>query len=90
MNKYSKSLNTSQTRALLLERLNFKYPNNTTEVEEDNTLIVRLPSTTVDTEFIISLYDDHGVVGCNGLDNESIDLVRELQGEVDDIYLHYV
>ena len=90
MNMYSKSLNTSQTQALLLERLNFKYPNNTTEVEEDNTLIVRLPSTTVDTEFIISLYDDHGVVGCNGLDNESIDLVRELQGEVDDIYLHYV
>ena len=87
---YSKSLNTSQTRALLLERLNFKYPNNTTEVEEDNTLIVRLPSTTVDTEFIISLYDDHGVVGCNGLDNESIGLVRQLQGEVDDIYLHYV
>lgn len=90
MNMYSKSLNTSQTRALLLERLNFKYPNNTTEVEEDNTLIVRLPSTTVDTEFIISLYGDHGVVGCNGLDNESIGLVRQLQGEVDDIYLHYV
>ena len=87
---YSKSLNTSQTRALLLERLNFKYPNNTTEVEEDNTLIVRLPSTTVDTEFIISLYDDDGMVRCNGLDDESMGLVRELQGEVDDIYLHYV
>lgn len=87
---YSKSLNTSQTRALLLERLNFKYPNNTTEVEEDNTLIVRLPSTTVDTEFIISLYDDDGMVRCNGLDDESLGLVRELQGEVDDIYLHYV
>lgn len=90
MNMYSKSLNTSQTRALLLERLNFKYPNNTTEVEEDNTLIVRLPSTTVDTEFIISLYDDDGMVRCNGLDDESMGLVRELQGEVDDIYLHYV
>lgn len=90
MNMYSKSLNTSQTRALLLERLNFKYPNNTTEVEEDNTLIVRLPSTTVDTEFIISLYDDDGMVRCNGLDDESLGLVRELQGEVDDIYLHYV
>lgn len=87
---YSKSLNTSQTQALLLERLNFRYSNLITEVEEDNTLIVRLPSTTVDTEFIISLYDDHGVVGCNGLDNESIGLVRQLQGEVDDIYLHYV
>ena len=90
MNMYSKSLNTSQTQALLLERLNFRYSNLITEVEEDNTLIVRLPSTTVDTEFIISLYDDHGVVGCNGLDNESIGLVRQLQGEVDDIYLHYV
>lgn len=90
MNMYSKSLNTSQTQALLLERLNFRYSNLITEVEEDNTLIVRLPSTTVDTEFIISLYDDHGVVGCNGLDNESMGLVRQLQGEVDDIYLHYV
>lgn len=90
MNVYSKSSNISQTRALLLERLNFRYPNNTTEVEEDNTLIVRLPSTMLDTEFIISLYDDYGVVGCNGLDNESMGLVRELQGEVDDIYLHYV
>ena len=90
MNMYSKSSNISQTRALLLERLNFKYPNNTTEVEEDDTLIIRLPSTTLDTEFVISLYDDNGVVGCNGLDNQSIDLVRELQGEVDDIYLHYV
>ena len=87
---YSKSSNISQTRALLLERLNFKYPNNTTEVEEDNTLIVRLPSTTVDTEFVISLYEDYGIVECNGLDNESMGLVRELQGEVDDIYLHYV
>ena len=90
MNMYSKSSNISQTQALLLERLNFKYPNNTTEVEEDNTLIVRLPSTTLDTEFVISLYKDYGIVGCNGLDNESIGLVRELQVEVDDIYLHYV
>ena len=87
---YSKSSNISQTQALLLERLNFKYPSNTTEVEEDNTLIVRLPSTTLDTEFVISLYEDYGIVGCNGLDNESIGLVRELQVEVDDIYLHYV
>ena len=87
---YSKSSNISQTRALLLERLNFKYPNNTTEVEEDSTIILRLPSTTVDTEFIISLYDDYGTVGCNGLDSESMGLVRELQVEVDDIYLHYV
>ena len=87
---YSKSFNISQTRALLLERLNFKYPNNTTEVEEDNTIILRLPSTTLDTEFVISLYKDYGIVGCNGLDNESIGLVRELQVEVDDIYLHYV
>ena len=87
---YSKSSNIPQTQALLLERLNFKYPNNTTEVEEDNTLIVRLPSTTVDTEFVISLYEDYGIVGCNGLDNESVGLVRQLQVEVDDIYLHYV
>ena len=90
MNMYSKSSDTSQTRALLLERLNFRYPNNTTEVEEDNTIIVRLPSATVDTEFVISLYEDYGIVGCNGLDNESMGLVRELQVEVDDIYLHYV
>ena len=90
MNMYSKSSNISQTQALLLERLNFKNPNNPTEVAEDNTLIVRLPSTTLDTEFVISLYEDYGIVGCNGLDNESIGLVRELQVEVDDIYLHYV
>ena len=87
---YSKSSNIPQTQALLLERLNFKYPNNTTEVEEDNTLIVRLPSATLDTEFVISLYEDYGIVGCNGLDNESVGLVRQLQVEVDDIYLHYV
>ena len=87
---YSKSSNISQTRALLLERLNFKYPNNTTEVEEDSTIILRLPSATVGTEFIISLMEDHGIVGCNGLDNESVGLVRQLQVEVDDIYLHYV
>ena len=35
---YSKSLSISQTRALLLDRLNFKYPNLITEVENNDTM----------------------------------------------------
>ena len=87
---YSKSLSISQTRALLLDRLNFKYPNLITEVENNDTILVRLPSTSVDVEFTLSLFNDYGMAECNGLDDESIKLLRELQGEVDDIYLHYV
>ena len=87
---YSKSLSISQTRALLLDRLNFKYPNLIIEVENNDTILVRLPSTSIDVEFTLSLFNDYGMAECNGLDDESISLLRELQGEVDDIYLHYV
>ena len=102
MERYSKSSDIIQTRALLLERLNHLYPYRRTLVEdshaypysisdyESNDLHFRTDIDGTQIDLTISLYDTLGVVTSGGYDDLHNKVVLDIQKEVDNIYLNYV
>ena len=89
MESYSKSSDITQTRALLLERLSVKYPYSVTDSVEYTTFFrTDIEGTQVDIQ--IDLYGTVGVVQAGYYDETTDRVVKDIQKEVDDIYLHYV
>jgi hypothetical protein len=89
MESYSKSSDITQTRALLLERLLPKYPYSVHDTV-NNDIHFRTDVDGQQVELIISLYSTLGVVQADGYDELTDRVGKEIQKEVDDIYLHYV
>ena len=89
MERYSKSSDITQTRALLLERLSVKYPYSVSD-NQDNELYFRTDIEGTQVDLTISLYGTVGVVTSGGYDDLPNKVVLDIQKEVDDIYLHYV
>lgn len=89
MERYSKSSDITQTRALLLERLSVKYPYSVSD-NQDNELYFRTDIEGQQIDLTISLYGTVGVVTSGGYDDLHNKVVLDIQKEVDDIYLHYV
>ena len=89
MNTYSKSSDITQTRALLLERLNHLYPYSVSD-SEGNDLYFRTDIEGTQIDLIISLYGTVGVVTSGGYDDLHNRVVLDIQKEVDDIYKSYV
>ena len=89
MERYSKSSDITQTRALLLERLSVKYPYSVSD-NQDNELYFRTDIQGQQIDLTISLYGTVGVVTSGGYDDLHNKVVLDIQKEVDDIYLHYV
>jgi len=89
MNTYSKSSDITQTRALLLERLNHLYPYSVSDTE-GNDLYFRTDIEGTQIDLIISLYGTVGVVTSGGYDDLHNRVVLDIQKEVDDIYKSYV
>ena len=89
MESYSKSSDITQTRALLLERLLPKYPHSVHDTV-NNDIHFRTDVDGQQVDLIISLYGTVGVVQYEGYDELTDTIGKEIQKEVDDIYLHYV
>ena len=89
MNSYSKSSDITQTRALLLERLNHLYPYSVSD-SEGNDLYFRTDIEGTQIDLTISLYGTVGVVTSGGYDDLHNRVVLDIQKEVDDIYKSYV
>lgn len=89
MESYSKSSDITQTRALLLERLLPKYPYSVHDTV-NNEIYFRTDVDGQQIDLIISLYGTVGVVQAEGYDELTDRVGKEIQKEVDDIYLHYV
>ena len=89
MNSYSKSSDITQTRALLLERLNHLYPHSVSD-NEGNDLYFRTDIDGTQIDLTISLYGTVGVVTSGGYDDLHNRVVLDIQKEVDDIYKSYV
>ena len=89
MESYSKSSDITQTRALLLERLLPKYPYSVHDTV-NNKIYFRTDVDGQQIDLIISLYGTVGVVQAEGYDELTDRVGKEIQKEVDDIYLHYV
>ena len=89
MESYSKSSDITQTRALLLERLLPKYPYSVHDTV-NNDIHFRTDIDGKQVDLIISLYGTVGVVQYEGYDELTDTVGKEIQKEVDDIYLHYV
>ena len=89
MERYSKSSDITQTRALLLERLNVKYPYSVSD-NQDNELNFRNDIEGTQIDLTISLYGTVGVVTSGGYDDLHNKVVMDIQKEVDEIYLNYV
>ena len=89
MERYSKSSDIIQTRALLLERLNHLYPYSVSDYES-NDLHFRTDIEGTQIDLTISLYDTLGVVTSGGYDDLHNKVVLDIQKEVDNIYLNYV
>ena len=89
MNSYSKSSDITQTRALLLERLNHLYPYSVSDTE-GNDLYFRTDIEGTQIDLTISLYSTVGVVTSGGYDDLHNRVVLDIQKEVDDIYKSYV
>ena len=89
MERYSKSSDIIQTRALLLERLNHLYPYSIPDYES-NDLHFRTDIDGTQIDLTISLYDTLGVVTSGGYDDLHNKVVLDVQKEVDNIYLNYV
>jgi hypothetical protein len=86
---YSKSSDITQTRALLLERLLPKYPYSVHDTV-NNDIHFRTDVDGQQVDLIISLYGTVGVVQYDSYDELTGMIGKEIQKEVDDIYLHYV
>lgn len=89
MESYSKSSDITQTRALLLERLSVKYPYSVTDSVEYTTFF-RTDIKGIEVNIQIDLYGTVGVVQAGYYDETTDRVVKDIQKEVDDIYLHYV
>ena len=89
MDGYSKSSDITQTRDMLLERLGVKYPYSVT-YSEQHTTFFRTDIEGVEINIQIDLYGTVGVVQAGYYDETSDRVVKDIQREVDDIYLHYV
>jgi len=89
MNTYSKSSDITQTRALLLERLNHLYPYSVSD-SEGNDLYFRTDIEGTQIDLTISLYGTVGVVTSGGYDDLDNRVVLDIEKEVDDIYKSYV
>ena len=89
MESYSKSSDITQTRALLLERLLPKYPYSVHDTV-NNDIHFRTDIDGKQIDLIISLYGTVGVVQYEHYDELTDTIGKEIQKEVDDIYLHYV
>lgn len=89
MKSYSKSSDISQTRAMLLERLSVKYPYSVTD-SVDYTTFFRTDVDGVEVNIQIDLYGSVGVVQAGYYDETTDRVVKDIQAEIDDIYLHYV
>lgn len=89
MERYSKSSDITQTRALLLERLNHLYPYSVSDTE-GNDLYFRTDIDGIQIDLTISLYDTIGVVTSGGYDDLHNRVILDIQKQVDDIYKNYV
>jgi hypothetical protein len=89
MDGYSKSSDITQTRAMLLERLSVKYPYSVTDSEQYTTFF-RTDIEAVEVNIQIDLYGTVGVVQAGYYDETTDRVVKDIQSEVDDIYLNYV
>ena len=89
MEQYSKSSDITQTRAMLLERLSVKYPYSVTDSVEYTTFF-RTDIDGTEVNIQIDLYGSVGVVQSGYYDETTDRVVKDIQREVDDIYLHYV
>jgi len=89
MNGYSKSTDITQTRALLLERLSVNYPYSVTDSVQHTTFF-RTDVDGFEVNVQIDLYGDMGVVQAGYFDETTDRVVKDVQREVDDIYLNYV
>ena len=89
MERYSKSSDITQTRALLLERLNHLYPYSVSDTEGTD-LHFRTDIDGQQVDLTISLYDTIGVVTSGGYDDLHNRVILDVQKQVDDIYKNYV
>lgn len=89
MESYSKSSDITQTRALLLERLSVSYPYSVTDSVQHTTFF-RTDIDGVEVNVQIDLYGTVGVVQAGYYDEITDRVVKHIQEEIDDIYLHYV
>lgn len=89
MDGYSKSSDITQTRDMLLERLSVKYPYSVTYSEQYTTFF-RTDIDGIEVDIQIDLYGTVGVVQAGYYDETTDRVVKDIQSEVDDIYLNYV
>ena len=89
MESYSKSSDITQTRAMLLERLSVNYPYSVTDSVQHTTFF-RTDVDGIEVNVQIDLYGTIGVVQAGYYDEITDRVVKDIQREVDDIYLHYV
>ena len=89
MERYSKSSDITQTRALLLERLLHLYPHSVYDSEDTN-LYFRTDIDGQQVDLTISLYGTVAVVTSGGYDDLHNRVILDVQKQVDDIYKSYV
>ena len=89
MERYSKSSDLSQTRALLLERLLHLYPHSVYD-SENSDVYFRTDIDGTQIDLTISLYSSVGVVTSGGYDDLHNRVILDVQKQVDDIYKSYV
>ena len=89
MERYSKSSDLSQTRALLLERLLHLYPHSVYD-SENSDVYFRTDIDGTQIDLTISLYSSVGVVTSGGYDDLHNRVILDVQKQVDDIYKNYV
>jgi len=89
MERYSKSSDLSQTRALLLERLLHLYPHSVYD-SENSDVYFRTDIDGTQIDLTISLYSSVGVVTSGGYDDLHNRVILDFQKQVDDIYKSYV
>ena len=89
MERYSKSSDLSQTRALLLERLLHLYPHSVYD-SENSDVYFRTDIDGQQIDLTMSLYSSVGVVTSGGYDDLHNRVILDVQKQVDDIYKNYV